>query len=93
MSSFRYLSSNSCPILQAAHCFIHIAALIAEYLKRKGTYPQGVKAFQSISPNVEQEEKGAKSDTGMQDVQYTEVGHGIQTANGNSCDGMRYRMM
>lgn len=59
--------------LQAAHCYIHIAALIAEYLKRKGTYPQGVQAFRSISPNIEGEEKGIKSDSGMQDVQYTEV--------------------
>ncbi|XP_041482455.1 dedicator of cytokinesis protein 11-like isoform X3 [Lytechinus variegatus] len=57
---------------EAAHCYIHIAALIAEYLKRKGTYPQGVQAFRNISPNIEGEEKGIKSDTGMQDVQYTE---------------------
>ncbi|XP_030838041.1 dedicator of cytokinesis protein 9 isoform X11 [Strongylocentrotus purpuratus] len=57
---------------EAAHCYIHIAALIAEYLKRKGTYSQGVQAFRSISPNIEGEEKGIKSDSGMQDVQYTE---------------------
>ncbi|XP_072180438.1 dedicator of cytokinesis protein 9-like [Diadema setosum] len=57
---------------EAAHCYIHIAALMAEYLKKKGTYVQGAQAFKAISPNVEGEEKGIKSDTGMQDVQYTE---------------------
>ena len=58
---------------QAAHCNIHIAALIAEYLKRKGTFPSGCVAFKEVSPNVENEEKGMKDDTGLEDVQYSEV--------------------
>ncbi|VDH90049.1 Hypothetical predicted protein, partial [Mytilus galloprovincialis] len=57
---------------EEAHCFIHIAALIAEYLKRRGCFPQGCAAFKLISPNVEKEESGIKDDSGMQDVQYTE---------------------
>ncbi|XP_063429493.1 dedicator of cytokinesis protein 9-like isoform X5 [Mytilus trossulus] len=62
---------------EEAHCFIHIAALIAEYLKRRGKlksrcFPQGCAAFKLISPNVEKEESGIKDDSGMQDVQYTE---------------------
>ncbi|KAK3096056.1 hypothetical protein FSP39_022605 [Pinctada imbricata] len=57
---------------EEAHCYIHIAALVAEYLKRRGCFPQGCTAFKSISPNVELEESGIKDDSGMQDVQYTE---------------------
>ena len=66
--------------VQAAHCWIHIAALIAEYLRRnKGSYPQGCSAFKNIGPNIEPEEKGMKDDTGMQDVQYNEVSNFIIT--------------
>ncbi|KAK7484867.1 hypothetical protein BaRGS_00023910, partial [Batillaria attramentaria] len=57
---------------EAAHCYIHIAALIAEYLKRRGSYPQGCQSFGVISPNIVAEESGIKDDSGMQDVQYTE---------------------
>ncbi|XP_053403969.1 dedicator of cytokinesis protein 9-like isoform X5 [Mercenaria mercenaria] len=62
---------------EAAHCYIHIAALVAEYLKKRGkikssSFPQGCTAFKLISPNVEKEESGIKDDSGMQDVQYTE---------------------
>ncbi|XP_041349256.1 LOW QUALITY PROTEIN: dedicator of cytokinesis protein 9-like [Gigantopelta aegis] len=62
---------------EAAHCYIHIAALIAEYLKRRGkiksrSYPQGCSSFSRISPNIAHEESGIKDDSGMQDVQYTE---------------------
>ncbi|KAL8624516.1 hypothetical protein ACOMHN_053059 [Nucella lapillus] len=57
---------------EAAHCYIHIAALIAEYLKRRGSFPQGCQSFGSISPNIVAEESGIRDDSGMQDVQYTE---------------------
>ncbi|XP_052785231.1 dedicator of cytokinesis protein 9-like isoform X7 [Mya arenaria] len=62
---------------EAAHCYIHMAALVAEYLKKRGkikssSFPQGCAAFKPISPNVEKEESGIKDDSGMQDVQYTE---------------------
>ncbi|GFO49935.1 dedicator of cytokinesis protein 9 [Plakobranchus ocellatus] len=57
---------------EAGHCYLHIAALIAEYLKRKGSYPQGCSSFGFISPNIVAEEAGIKDDSGMQDVQYTE---------------------
>ena len=36
-------------------------------------FPQGCRAFRGISPNVEAEESGMRDDSGMQDVQYTEV--------------------
>ena len=38
-----------------------------------GSFPQGCTAFKPISSNIEREESGIKDDSGMQDVQYTEV--------------------
>ena len=43
------------------------------FLSISGSFPQGCSAFKSISPNIEREESGIKDDSGMQDVQYTEV--------------------
>ncbi|XP_071839033.1 dedicator of cytokinesis protein 11-like isoform X31 [Apostichopus japonicus] len=57
---------------EAAHCHIHSAALIAEYLKRINVFPEGVKAFKDISSNVETEEKYTKSDEGLEEMQYQE---------------------
>ena len=57
---------------EAAHCYMHITALVAEYLKRRGDFPTGCSAFRSISPNVETEEKGQQDFYGMQDVAYSE---------------------
>nr|CAB3239439.1 dedicator of cytokinesis protein 9-like [Phallusia mammillata] len=57
---------------EAAMCYVHIAALVAEYLKRKGIVSKGCSAFRTISPNVEKEESALKEDVGMQDVQYDE---------------------
>nr|XP_006823927.1 PREDICTED: dedicator of cytokinesis protein 9-like [Saccoglossus kowalevskii] len=57
---------------EAAYCYIHVAALVAEYLKRKDIFKRGCTAFRLISPNVESEEQGIKDDKGMHDVQYTE---------------------
>ncbi|EDO26975.1 predicted protein, partial [Nematostella vectensis] len=48
-----------------AHCYIHAAALVAEYLKRQGKYEQGCAAFYRISPNVVPDESMMKSDEGM----------------------------
>ncbi|XP_069104043.1 dedicator of cytokinesis protein 9-like [Argopecten irradians] len=83
MAKIHFRNSN---FSEAAHCYIHIAALIAEYLRRRatipcisgdvlwteGSFPQGCAAFKTISPNIELEESGIKDDSGMQDVQYTE---------------------
>ncbi|XP_066266769.1 dedicator of cytokinesis protein 9-like isoform X2 [Branchiostoma lanceolatum] len=70
---------------EAAMCYIHVAALVAEYLKRKddksdnntrtyikGVYPKGCAAFRIISPNIEAEESAIKDDSGIEDVHYTE---------------------
>ncbi|XP_022534489.2 dedicator of cytokinesis protein 10 isoform X7 [Astyanax mexicanus] len=56
---------------EAAMCYIHISALIAESLKRRASFSMGWAAFMNISPNV-QEEGAMKEDTGTQDTPYTE---------------------
>ncbi|KAM9401363.1 dedicator of cytokinesis protein 11-like isoform 4-T4 [Salvelinus alpinus] len=56
---------------EAAMCYVHIAALVAEYLHRKKMFPSGLAAFKRITLNIE-EEAAMKEDTGMQDVYYTE---------------------
>ncbi|XP_047440248.1 dedicator of cytokinesis protein 11 isoform X2 [Mugil cephalus] len=56
---------------EAAMCYVHIAALVAEYLHRKKLFPSGLAAFKKITFNIE-EEAAMKEDTGMQDVYYTE---------------------
>ncbi|XP_062844216.1 dedicator of cytokinesis protein 10 isoform X2 [Trichomycterus rosablanca] len=56
---------------EAAMCYIHISALIAESLKRRASFSMGWPAFTNISPNV-QEEGAMKEDTGTQDTPYTE---------------------
>ncbi|XP_078419867.1 dedicator of cytokinesis protein 10 isoform X6 [Cetorhinus maximus] len=58
-------------VSEAAMCYIHIAALISEYLKRRGLFSMGWSAFQAITPNVK-EEGAMKEDCGMQDTPYTE---------------------
>ncbi|XP_031567360.1 dedicator of cytokinesis protein 11-like isoform X3 [Actinia tenebrosa] len=50
---------------ETAHCYIHAAALVAEYLKRQGIYPEGCAAFHRISPNVVPDESMMKTDESM----------------------------
>ncbi|KAJ8951805.1 hypothetical protein NQ318_019778 [Aromia moschata] len=57
---------------EAACCQLHIAALMAEYLKLKNVQSFGAEAFQKISSNISKDEKGLKLDAGVQDIQYTE---------------------
>lgn len=61
-------------ISEAACCNLHIAALMAEYLKLKGGgfVKWGAEAFEKISKNIPRDEKGLKLDSGAQDSQYTE---------------------
>uniref|UniRef100_A0AAX7T6K4 Dedicator of cytokinesis 10 n=1 Tax=Astatotilapia calliptera TaxID=8154 RepID=A0AAX7T6K4_ASTCA len=56
---------------EAAMCYIHISALIAESLKRRASFSMGWAAFMCISPNVK-EEGAMKEDTGTQDTPYIE---------------------
>ncbi|XP_069677062.1 dedicator of cytokinesis protein 9 isoform X2 [Periplaneta americana] len=57
---------------EAASCQLHIAALMAEYLKLKKVQTWGAEAFSKISSNIAQDERGLKLDAGVQDIQYTE---------------------
>ncbi|KAK9870395.1 hypothetical protein WA026_007964 [Henosepilachna vigintioctopunctata] len=57
---------------EAACCHLHIAALMAEYLKLKKFQTWGAESFDNISRNISKDEKGLKLDSGIQDIQYTE---------------------
>lgn len=62
-------------ISEAGCCHLHIAALMAEYLKLKGSelVHWGAESFAKISRNIPRDEKGLKLDSGAQDSQYTET--------------------
>lgn len=57
---------------EAACCQLHIAALMAEYLKLKKTQNWGAEVFSKISSNIARDERGIKYDVGVQDVQYSD---------------------
>lgn len=56
---------------EAAMCYVHVTALVAEYLMRKGLCRQGCSAFRVITPNID-EEASMMEDVGMQDVHFNE---------------------
>ncbi|XP_046699682.1 dedicator of cytokinesis protein 9 isoform X1 [Silurus meridionalis] len=56
---------------EAAMCYVHVAALVAEYLLRKGMFKQGCSAFRVVTPNID-EEASMMEDVGMQDVHFNE---------------------
>ncbi|XP_066496355.1 dedicator of cytokinesis protein 11 isoform X2 [Tiliqua scincoides] len=56
---------------EAAMCYVHIAALVAEFLHRKKLFPAGYSSFKKITPNID-EEGAMKEDAGMMDVHYSE---------------------
>ncbi|XP_062373625.1 dedicator of cytokinesis protein 9-like isoform X2 [Sardina pilchardus] len=56
---------------ESAMCYVHVAALVAEYLRRKGMFRQGCSAFRVITPNID-EEAAMMEDVGMQDVHFNE---------------------
>ncbi|XP_017153325.1 dedicator of cytokinesis protein 11 isoform X3 [Drosophila miranda] len=61
---------------EAACCHLHIAALMCEYLRLRGTACSSLSwssaAFGKISRNIPLDEQGLKLDAGAQDSQYTE---------------------
>ncbi|KAI5737707.1 hypothetical protein M8J76_015984 [Diaphorina citri] len=57
---------------EAAMCQLHIAALMAQYLKLKGVQSWGAEAFDKISSNIPRDETGLKLDSGVHEVHYTE---------------------
>ncbi|XP_066476190.1 dedicator of cytokinesis protein 9 isoform X3 [Tiliqua scincoides] len=56
---------------EAAMCYVHVTALVAEYLLRKGMFKQGCTSFRVITPNID-EEASMMEDVGMQDVHFNE---------------------
>nr|XP_008117830.2 PREDICTED: dedicator of cytokinesis protein 11 [Anolis carolinensis] len=56
---------------EAAMCYVHVAALVAEFLHRKKLFPSGCSSFKKITPNID-EEGAMKEDAGMMDVHYSE---------------------
>ncbi|ETE65390.1 Dedicator of cytokinesis protein 9, partial [Ophiophagus hannah] len=56
---------------EAAMCYVHVAALVAEYLLRKGMFRQGCSSFRVITPNID-EEASMMEDVGMQGVHFNE---------------------
>ncbi|XP_052461583.1 dedicator of cytokinesis protein 9 isoform X4 [Carassius gibelio] len=56
---------------EAAMCYVHVSALVAEYLRRKGMFKQGCTAFRVVTPNID-EEASMMEDVGMQDVHFNE---------------------
>uniref|UniRef100_A0A8D9FDQ4 Dedicator of cytokinesis protein 9 n=1 Tax=Cacopsylla melanoneura TaxID=428564 RepID=A0A8D9FDQ4_9HEMI len=57
---------------EAACCQLHMAALMAQYLKLKGVQSWGAEAFDKISTNIPRDETGLKLDSGVHEVHYTE---------------------
>ncbi|KAL1443839.1 hypothetical protein MTO96_030159, partial [Rhipicephalus appendiculatus] len=63
---------------EAAQCYIHVAALEAEYLRHKEVFPGGCLAFKNTSPNVVRDESHIREDAAaaagqqQQDFQQTE---------------------
>ncbi|XP_061082235.1 dedicator of cytokinesis protein 9-like isoform X3 [Conger conger] len=56
---------------EAGMCYVHVAALVAEYLRRKAMFKQGCSAFRLITPNID-EEVAMMEDAGMEDVHFNE---------------------
>ena len=60
-------------------CYIHSAALVAEYLRVKDSSSIGCTSFANISPNILPDENIAKDDEGEAgEMRYTEVGCCLQ---------------
>ncbi|CAN0238510.1 unnamed protein product [Lampetra fluviatilis] len=72
LESMARMHERNGDLSEAAMCHIHIAALMAKYLKRRGVLMQGVAAFESITPNVTDEETAEDDECGTQDVHFSE---------------------
>ncbi|KAF3706389.1 Dedicator of cytokinesis protein 9 [Channa argus] len=71
LDSMARIHSKNGDLSEAAMCYVHVAALVAEYLWRKGMFRQGCSAFRIITPNID-EEAAMMEDVGMQDVHFNE---------------------
>uniref|UniRef100_A0A3P9II38 Dedicator of cytokinesis 9b n=1 Tax=Oryzias latipes TaxID=8090 RepID=A0A3P9II38_ORYLA len=71
LDSMARIHNKNSDLSEAAMCYVHVAALVAEYLWRKGMFRQGCSAFRVITPNID-EEAAMMEDVGMQDVHFNE---------------------
>ncbi|KAM9766712.1 dedicator of cytokinesis protein 9-like isoform 1-T1 [Menidia menidia] len=71
LDSMARIHNKNADLSEAAMCYVHVAALVAEYLWRKGMFRQGCSAFRVITPNID-EEAAMMEDVGMQDVHFNE---------------------
>uniref|UniRef100_H3D6Y0 Dedicator of cytokinesis 9b n=1 Tax=Tetraodon nigroviridis TaxID=99883 RepID=H3D6Y0_TETNG len=71
LDSMARIHNKNMDLSEAAMCYVHVAALVAEYLWRKGMFRQGCSAFRVITPNID-EEAAMMEDVGMQDVHFNE---------------------
>ncbi|XP_056226488.1 dedicator of cytokinesis protein 9 isoform X1 [Seriola aureovittata] len=71
LDSMARIHNKNGDLSEAAMCYVHVAALVAEYLWRKGMFRQGCSAFRVITPNID-EEAAMMEDVGMQDVHFNE---------------------
>uniref|UniRef100_A0A3B4AQK0 Dedicator of cytokinesis 9b n=1 Tax=Periophthalmus magnuspinnatus TaxID=409849 RepID=A0A3B4AQK0_9GOBI len=71
LDSMARIHNKNGDLSEAAMCYVHVAALVAEYLWRKGMFRQGCAAFRVITPNID-EEAAMMEDVGMQDVHFNE---------------------
>ncbi|XP_046886677.1 dedicator of cytokinesis protein 9 isoform X2 [Hypomesus transpacificus] len=71
LDSMARIHNKNGDLSEAAMCFVHVAALVAEYLWRKSMFRQGCSSFRVITPNID-EEAAMMEDVGMQDVHFSE---------------------
>nr|XP_029135370.1 dedicator of cytokinesis protein 9-like [Labrus bergylta] len=71
LDSMARIHNKNGDLSEAAMCYVHVAALVAEYLWRKGMFRQGCSAFRVTTPNID-EEAAMMEDVGMQDVHFNE---------------------
>ncbi|KAM9820909.1 LOW QUALITY PROTEIN: dedicator of cytokinesis protein 9-like [Neosynchiropus ocellatus] len=71
LDSMARIHNKNGDLSEAAMCYVHVAALVSEYLWRKGMFRQGCSAFRVITPNID-EEAAMMEDVGMQDVHFNE---------------------
>ncbi|XP_077439207.1 dedicator of cytokinesis protein 9-like isoform X1 [Vanacampus margaritifer] len=71
LDSMARIHNKNGDLSEAAICYVHVAALVAEYLWRKGMFKHGCSAFRVITPNID-EEAAMMEDVGMQDVHFNE---------------------
>lgn len=62
LQSMAHIHEKNGDYSEAAMCFIHAAALVAEYLKGRGCYTGGCSSFKHISPNILPDESVANDD-------------------------------